>query len=55
MVFINCPLCGQRLLEGDEGSHVQIKCTKCGNVAKVKIGHENISIENKVKTIKESC
>lgn len=32
MKHINCPNCGCKLFDGDEGSHIILKCCKCNNL-----------------------
>lgn len=54
MKYINCPQCGGRLLEGEEGSHVAIKCAKCGTVFEVFIGKEQIEISLRSKQPRET-
>ena len=46
MMFINCPSCGHKLLEGEKGSCVTVKCSKCKSIVLVKIedNSTNISI-----------
>jgi len=29
MIYVSCPKCGRKLLEGEKGSTVQVKCKKC--------------------------
>ena len=35
MKFVNCPHCGHKLLEGENGSSVNVKCSKCKSVVNV--------------------
>lgn len=54
MIFVNCPLCGQRLIEGKYGSAVRLKCSKCGEIIRVVIKEDGITIlpnKDKIKTI----
>lgn len=46
VMFINCPSCGHKLLEGEKGSCVTVKCSKCKSIVLVKIedNSTNISI-----------
>lgn len=53
MIYVNCPHCGGRLLEGEEGSHVVIKCVKCNSLFEVVIDKERIEISLKQKTQNE--
>ena len=53
MIYVNCPRCGGRLLEGEEGSHVVIKCVKCNGLFEVVIKKEQIEISLRQKTQKE--
>ena len=32
MKFINCPVCGCKLFEGADGSHIILKCSKCNKL-----------------------
>lgn len=53
MIYVNCLRCGGRLLEGEEGSHVVIKCVKCNGLFEVVIKKEQIEISLRQKTQKE--
>jgi phage FluMu protein Com len=44
MNFVNCPNCGRKLLEGKEGSFVQVKCTKCNRIFAVEITSQGVSV-----------
>lgn len=44
MKYIYCPQCGRKLLEGEEGSSVQVKCTKCGLLVKASIAASEINL-----------
>ena len=37
MKHVNCPNCGRKLFDGDEGSHVIVKCCKCGKLFEVTV------------------
>ena len=37
MVFVNCPICGRKLLEGKSGSFVQVKCCHCASIVQVEV------------------
>ena len=52
MKHINCPNCGGKLFDGDEGSHVILKCCKCGNLFEVTVDSSSIVAVEKSK-IKE--
>lgn len=49
MTYVNCPGCGGRLLEAEEGSSVRLKCNKCGRILKVKIDDDTITLINETK------
>lgn len=51
MIFINCPKCGKRLLEGEVGSTVKIKCCNCENLYFAKVLPDEIIIKPKDKFI----
>lgn len=53
MKFINCLKCGGRLLEGEEGSHVVIKCVKCSSLLEVFIGKNKVEISAREKIQQE--
>lgn len=44
MKYVNCPVCGGKLLEGEEGSRVVVKCAKCGRLAEAVIGGESVTV-----------
>ncbi len=44
MKFVNCPICGHKLLEGDDGSVVKVKCNKCKSIVEVGIFKDNITV-----------
>ncbi len=56
MTYINCPVCGGRLLEGEEGSCVKLKCNKCGKLVRVKIknGEVILSVDSSNELLKKS-
>lgn len=37
-------MCGHKLLEGQDGSYVSVKCNKCKSVIEVDIQKENITV-----------
>ena len=49
MKYINCPNCGNKLFEGEEGSHIILKCTKCSKLFEATIERQRV-----VVTAKES-
>ena len=53
MKFVNCPKCGHKLLEGESGSCVNVKCNKCKSVVNVKL-HEN-TVNLSVISCNELC
>lgn len=44
MKFVNCPKCGHKLLEGENGSFVNVKCNKCKSIVSVKIQGDSVSL-----------
>ena len=52
MKYINCPNCGCKLFEGDEGSHIILKCSKCNRLFEVTVDSSSIVVISKSK-IKE--
>ena len=44
MKYINCPNCGSRLLEGDDGSHIVLKCCKCSKLFEVTVNMAGVSV-----------
>lgn len=44
MKYVNCPVCGGKLLEGEEGSRVVVKCAKCGRLSEAVIGGESVTV-----------
>ena len=53
MIFVSCPACGQKLLEGEAGSRVRLKCNKCGGIVEVKLEEAGVNLT--VKEKKEAC
>ena len=53
MKYVSCPQCGGRLMEGEKGSHVVIKCVKCNGLFDVYINEDRIEIKLKQKTQNE--
>lgn len=51
MKYINCPMCGSRLFEGEDGSHIVLKCGKCGRLfeASVEEGSVFVALRSKQK------
>lgn len=51
MKHVNCPNCGCKLFDGDEGSHVILKCCKCNKLFEVTIDTSSIvvTLKNKFK------
>ena len=54
MLYVSCPKCGRKLLEGVEGSSVQVKCTKCNLVVKATLQENGIALKFKQPTPKPS-
>ena len=50
MKHVNCPICGRKLFEGESGSHIIVKCCKCGELFESIIQNEQITI----KSVKKS-
>lgn len=50
---INCPNCGSKLFDGDEGSHIILKCCKCNNLFEVTVDSSSVVVVAKSK-FKES-
>ena len=44
MKYVNCPICGHKLLEGDDYSRVRVKCNKCKTIAEVFIGEKGVEV-----------
>ena len=49
MKHVNCPNCGRKLFDGDEGSHVIVKCCKCGKLFEVTVEISSIVVVDKTK------
>lgn len=60
MKFVNCPQCGRKLLEGENGSSVTVKCNKCKSIVKVNLCADDsvqlnvVSVNGATKPITES-
>ena len=50
MKYVNCPVCGHKLLEGKEQSCVRVKCSKCETIVEVSIGDNNVALAPLNKT-----
>ncbi len=44
MKFVYCPICGRKLLEGKDGSLVNVKCNKCKSILEVTISQQNVTV-----------
>ena len=44
MKFVNCPQCGHKLLEGENGSIVNVKCNKCKSIVSVKLHDDTVTL-----------
>ncbi len=44
MKYVYCPICGHKLLEGQDGSRVNVKCNKCKSIIEVSILTENVTV-----------
>ncbi len=44
MKYVNCPVCGHKLLEGKAQSCVRVKCSKCKTIVEVSIGDNNVAL-----------
>ena len=53
MRHINCPNCGCKLFDGDEGSHIIVKCCKCGKLFEATVDTDSVVVVLKSKS-KES-
>lgn len=53
MKHINCPNCGCKLFDGDDGSHIIIKCCKCGKLFEATVNEDSVVVVLKSK-VKES-
>lgn len=47
MVYINCPICGHRIIKGEKVSIAIIKCNKCNGIVSTSIKRNNIHIQIK--------
>lgn len=45
MKFVSCPKCGHKLLEGEKGSNVNVKCNKCKSIISVKINENTVNLD----------
>lgn len=58
MKFVNCPVCGCKLFEGEDGSHIILKCSKCSKLFEATVESSSVIVllRSKLKeqeTIKE--
>lgn len=44
MKYAYCPVCGHKLLEGNEPSNVKVKCSKCKTIIAVRIAHDGVGV-----------
>ena len=49
MVYVNCPICGQRLMEAGTGSAVRIKCRKCNRFIGVAVKGDGVVLRVREK------
>ena len=45
MKYVNCPQCGHKLLEGEQGSCVVVKCNKCKSIVQVTIQSNAVKLD----------
>ena len=53
MRFVSCPQCGHKLLEGQNGSCVTVKCNKCKAIVTVKIEEDAVKLSTQNLNKKE--
>ena len=53
MLYINCPMCGKKLFEGEAGSNVKVKCGHCEKLFSVKLLIDEVIIKSKDKVFCE--
>lgn len=46
--FVVCPYCGNDLLKAEDGSYVEISCSKCSKDLVVEVKDRIITIKNQV-------
>lgn len=44
MKYINCPNCGCKLFEGADGSHIILKCNKCGKLFEATVEQSSVVV-----------
>lgn len=49
MKYVNCPNCGSKLFEGEEGSHIILKCSKCNKLFEATIEMTSVSVRSRSK------
>lgn len=51
MKYVNCPNCGRKLFEGENGSHIILKCSKCNKLYEVTVEQSgvNVVLRNRIK------
>ena len=42
--YAACPICGHKLLKGNNGTNVEVPCRKCGKLIRVNIADGKISV-----------
>ena len=45
MKYVGCPQCGHKLLEGENGSRVAVKCNKCKAIVTVEIKEDAVKLQ----------
>lgn len=49
MKYVNCPNCGSKLFEGEEGSHIILKCSRCNKLFEAYIDSAHVVVNLKIK------
>lgn len=51
MKYVNCPNCGSKLFEGENGSHIVLKCSKCNKLFEATVEQSSVVVilRNKIR------
>lgn len=44
MKYVNCPNCGSKLFEGENGSHIVLKCSKCNKLYEATVEQSSVVV-----------
>lgn len=43
-LYACCPICGHKLLKGENGTFVELRCPRCSNFVRITIKEQQVSV-----------